>query len=64
MIYLIILAYIGNVFLNRWLNYKLDSSTRMIGLWFISLIGTIPLLFCLLLQSKLFDWFIGKHWKL
>jgi len=62
MITLIILAYIGNVFLNRWLNSKLYDTPPVIGLWFMSLIGTIPLLVCILSESKAFDWFIGKHW--
>jgi hypothetical protein len=62
---LIIIAYILNVFLNRWLDKLL---VRKLGscpipfLWFFSIINTGALLFMLLEKGKFYSWFVGKHW--
>ena len=66
MIILIIIAYIANIFLNRWLNKiicKMDSRrNREPIIWFFSIICTIVFLIIILGESKMFDWFTGKHW--
>lgn len=66
---LIILAYVANVFLNRWLNkitYKIDG-VKMPFAWFLSIAETIVFLIIILLEIKLkynfkSNWFTGKHW--
>lgn len=65
MIVALIVAYIANVFLNRWLNYLLSKKIGNCAIplfWFLSLLGTIALICALLYHSKIFDWFTGKHW--
>ena len=62
---LIILAYVANVFLNRWLNYLLWIKTGRkpdLFIWFLPLIATPTLLYDLISRGKFFDWFTGKHW--
>lgn len=66
---LIIFVYIANVFVNRWLNfklYKLDkeySPVPLWGWWFSSLIFTICATVAIVIHyiSKQ-NWFTGKHW--
>lgn len=69
---LIIVGYILNIFLNRWLNLKLvkidkDYPTSW-GLWFLSLITTIALLIFLVEEldrkiklPKWWKWFIKSN---
>lgn len=65
---IIILAYIGNVFLNRWLNkiaYEKFDFERVPLIWFFSLYVTIIFL-CFIISHYLENtnnWFTGKHWK-
>jgi hypothetical protein len=69
MIHLLLLAYIGNVFLNRWLNKKLiDKYSTLIWRdnphkWFIPIYTTVIYLSSLTkLGRNLKHWFTGKHW--
>lgn len=65
MIALIILAYVANVFLNRWLDKMLVKklgSYPIPWFWFCSLFATATLLFALIIDNKLINWFTGKHW--
>ena len=69
-ILIIIIAYIANVFLNRWLNkvlykiqvrkYKAPSIDK--ASWFLSIISTLALLIEILRELGHFDWFTGKNW--
>lgn len=66
---LLLLAYIGNVFLNRLLNKRLimilgkNKIEPIVALWFMSLIGTILLLSVFIFEDTKFNrWFTGKHW--
>jgi uncharacterized membrane protein len=65
---IIILAYVANVFLNRWLNKILYKSNPAIipVLWFFSLIGTLVFIWVLVekmnSKSNWFNWFKGKNW--
>jgi len=64
---MIILAYIGNVFLNRWLNkivYKKNIAKIEVFTWFIPVLVTIAFILVLLNHfiEKKSNWFIGKHW--
>lgn len=59
---IIILAYVANVFLNRWLNkqlFRVCKYPSLVWFWFIPIFGT-PVLLLLLLENT--DWFTGKHW--
>ncbi len=62
---LIIIAYIANVFLNRYLNkilYKMTMSKTPF-LWFIPIITTIALLIAIVTEKGFKDnWFTGKNW--
>ena len=66
---LLIIAYVLNVFLNRWLNkliYKYDRDPDlMIGVWFIPIVSTLFFLIVLIIVSadKDNNWFTGKYWK-
>ena len=66
---IIIIAYVLNVFLNRWLNkliYKYDRDPDlMIGVWFIPIVSTLFFLIVLIIVSadKDNNWFTGKYWK-
>ena len=66
---LIIIAYILNVFLNRWLNYiifKKYSGTITPIIWFFSIMATVVLLLGILIMIiQNFDkpnWFTGRDW--
>lgn len=62
----IIFAYIGNVFLNRYLNkimYKKDGHSKLILFWFLPIITTIAFTLKILVNNLEDDnWFTGKHW--
>lgn len=62
---LIIIAYILNVFLNRWLNYILYKIHPVImpHVWFFSIIGTCAFLVIMIINyfSKP-NWFTGRDW--
>jgi hypothetical protein len=63
---LIIIAYILNVFLNRWLNYTIYTKygeLKVPAIWFLSIISTI--IFIIVIMIYYFEndnWFTGKHW--
>jgi hypothetical protein len=64
---IIILAYVANVFLNRWLEKIIFDKTGDIGelipfVWFLSLITTIILIIEIVNKSKFSNWFTGKNW--
>lgn len=66
----IILAYVANVFLNRWLNkiiIKQNSESSIVPIvWFMSIIGTILFISFVIEYSKhtnkFINWFKGKNW--
>jgi uncharacterized membrane protein len=61
---IIILAYLGNIFLNRWLNkidYKKYHGSIEPFIWFIPIIGTVVFLVSLVGEWKN-NWFTGKNW--
>lgn len=67
---LIILAYVANVFFNRWLNKVIYDNNILDDilwvLWFIPFATTI--IFILVLLANISEitrtnWFNGKHWK-
>jgi hypothetical protein len=75
---LIILAYVANVFLNRWLNKKIYDVYKLGAtpfIWFLSLIGTAVICLAFLIEflersyeklnakNRFTNWFTGKHWK-
>jgi len=66
MIATIIILYVLNVFLNRWINSKTD--VKLVPMWFLSLPCTFALIiiyFCendFEFDNKLYNWFVGKHW--
>jgi len=65
MIEIIILAYVINIFLNRWLNKILVIQKKgepIPLIWFFSLATTIVLLFIFFKKSKFNNWFTGKNW--
>ena len=63
---LIIIAYILNVFLNRWLNYTIYTKygeLKVPAIWFLSIISTI--IFIIVIMIYYFEndnWFTCKHW--
>jgi uncharacterized membrane protein len=63
---IIIVAYILNVFLNRWLNYTIYTKygeLKVPAIWFLSIISTI--IFIIVIMIYYFEndnWFTGKHW--
>jgi len=62
---LIIIAYILNVFLNRWLNYILYKMEGIIFTpsWFCSIIGTCALLVTIIISyTDKPNWFTGRDW--
>jgi hypothetical protein len=62
---IIILAYVVNVFLNRWLNkiiYKSDKYDKVPKFWFIPVIMTAVFIWIILEESMKSNWFTGKHW--
>lgn len=67
---LIIILYVGNVFLNRWLNFiacKKDKYEPPIPLlWFLSLVGTFVYLIAYfegVKKPKWMDEFLGNNWN-
>jgi hypothetical protein len=64
---LIILAYVANIFFNRWLNkvmYQKYSDHIIPLVWFSP--APIMLVFFIISYANsidLSDWFTGKHWK-
>ncbi len=65
-ILIIILAYVANVFLNRWLN-KITTLEPVPESWIIPVFPTIGFIWVLIEDSKFFrpysNWFTGKHWR-
>ena len=67
---IIILAYVANVFLNRWLNkiiIKQNSESSIVPIiWFMSFVGTILFIPFIIEYSKhtnkFINWFTGKNW--
>jgi len=73
MIYLLLLAYVGSIFLNRWIYKKAlikrvegDGYEIIIATWFVPIIGTLFMIILFAvsyLNKKGFgSWFTGKHW--
>lgn len=70
-ILIIILAYVANVFLNRWLNkllIKINNDLDPIPfVWFLSVLGTVLSLCAITLQwfykTDKSSKFWGNHWK-
>jgi branched-subunit amino acid transport protein AzlD len=64
---LIIIAYILNVFLNRWLNYIIyekNGNSKAPFIWFLSIITTIIFIIAIMIYwSENENWFTGKYWK-
>mgnify|MGYP003670775223 CR=1 FL=1 len=66
---LLIIVYLLNVFLNRWLNkmiYKHNhDDDLMTAIWFIPIVSTIFLfiIFIDVSANKEKNWFTGKYWK-
>jgi len=65
---IIIIAYIANIFLSRWLNYKVWKIEKHAPIapivWFIPIAPIIA--FPILIIEKKFNkdnWFTGKYWK-
>ena len=64
---LIVIGYILNVFLNRWLNYILYTKYGQQNepvVWFLSIIAT--LIFIIAIIINYFEnesWFTGKYWN-
>jgi lipid-A-disaccharide synthase-like uncharacterized protein len=69
-IVIIILAYVANVFLNRWLNKiivkRSPGSSIVPVVWFMSFVGTILFISFVIEYSKhtnkFINWFTGKNW--
>ena len=75
-IFMLVLAYVANVFLNRWLTKILNSIDKFYGsltlLWFFFLFHTVVVIFLIWYEkrerrentttSKFYDWFTGKNW--
>jgi cytochrome c-type biogenesis protein CcmH/NrfF len=63
---IIILAYIANIFLNRWSNkiaYKKGCSEIALWTWFIPIACTIAMIILIVENVKIKDnWFTGKNW--
>lgn len=65
---IIILAYIANIFLNRWLNKKLLQIDRFTSInpviWFIPIVPIFSYIVLILDSMEWGDnWFTGKYWK-
>ena len=66
---IIILAYVANVFLNRWLNkivFKIDNYYVIIPLiWFVPVVVTIAFLVIIIEEKNKpeTNWFTGKYWR-
>ncbi len=66
-IVILIIGYILNVFLTRWINkiaYKKKKAERIPFLWFIPIITFMVLLFIIYIEDSLKkdSWFSGKNW--
>jgi hypothetical protein len=75
-IFMLVLAYVANVFLNRWLTkilYSIDENYGSLTLlWFFGLFHTVVVIFLIWYEkrerrentttSKFYDWFTGKNW--
>lgn len=63
---IIIILYILNIFLNRYLNkiaYKHSGATKAWQIWFIPILPTLVLFFGIISEKINFDnWFTGKYW--
>jgi len=63
---IIVLAYVANVFLNRWLNkivYKRGYDEIAAWAWFLPIVCTIAMIIIILENSEIKDnWFTGKNW--
>ena len=63
---IIILAYIANIFLNRWLNkiiYKRGYADIAVWVWFIPFACTIAMIILIGENIEIKkNWFTGKNW--
>lgn len=63
---IIILAYILNVFLNRWLNkivYERGIEAKVVGFWFVPIVVSLAFICIILSNSNGNNWFTGKYWR-
>ena len=65
---IIIIAYVLNVFLNRWLDkircglFKYNEP--VVFCWFIPVATTLALIVCISIDTEFKkNWFTGKYWK-
>jgi len=62
----LILAYVVNIFLNRWLNkiaYKRGDANIEFLYWFVPIATTMAMLAIVLQNIKIKkNWFTGKNW--
>ncbi len=63
---IIILAYVVNIFLSRWLNkiaYKKDYAIIAVWAWFIPIACAIAMIIIIAENIKIKkNWFTGKNW--
>jgi hypothetical protein len=62
---IIIIVYVLNVFLNRWLNKILHikhDGPIIVWLWFLSVFTTLVFLIIIINEIR-GNWFTGKYWK-
>jgi hypothetical protein len=65
---LLIIAYVLNVFLNRWLDKIRCGLSKynypVVFTWFIPVATTLALTACILIDTEFKEnWFTGKYWK-
>ena len=64
--FIILLAYVANVFLNRWLSkiiYQKSGDEIYVYVWFLGLLGTLILTIWIIHMFGFYEWFSGKNWK-
>lgn len=66
---IVLLSYIGNIFLNRWLNKIVHKKANLVivpGLWFVPILMTLVLIIIILADfledNKFSKWFKGDYW--
>jgi hypothetical protein len=66
MIEIILLAYVVNIFLNRWLNkiaYKKGYCEILVWAWFIPILPSVAILTHIIASIEIKgNWFNGKNW--
>ncbi len=63
---IVILAYVVNIFLNRWINkiaYKRNCAEVLVWAWFIPILPGVAILTHIIASTEIKnDWFTGKNW--